>query len=171
MEYIFLSGVHGVGKSTLLKRISKDKSIMVESVSNLIRHAGNEIKKDHKLTKDISNNQNLWKQELNKIILLEGKKLILDGHFCLLNTEGKAVVLPDDTFEGTKMSKVILKKEKPEIIKQRLENRDDTIWKLETINLLQELEERRAIFFSEKNSIPLFIFDADELYQDLLEFI
>lgn len=171
MEYIFLSGVHGVGKSTLLKKISKDKNIMIESVSGLIRQAGNEIEQSNKLTKNISNNQNLWKQELNKIILLDDKKLVLDGHFCLLNAEGEAVILPDNTFEGTKMSKIILKKEKPEIIKQRIENRDNIIWRIEMIRLLQDLEEKRAIFFSKKNDIPLFIFDNDELYRDLLEFI
>ena len=171
MEYIFLSGVHGVGKSTLLTKISKDKNIVTESVSDLIRQAGNEIKSNNKLTKNISNNQHLWKQELNKIVLSDDKKLILDGHFCLLNTDGEVVVLSDDTFEGTKINKIILKKEEPEIIRQRLESRDNTIWKLETIKLLQDLEEKRAIFFSEKNNIPLFIFDNDELYRNLLEFI
>ncbi|MGX7108889.1 ATP-binding protein [Facklamia miroungae] len=171
MEYIFLSGVHGVGKSTLLERISKDKNITIESISNLIRQAGNEIKESNKLTKNIPNNQNLWKQELNKKILLDDKKIILDGHFCLLNSKGEVVVLPDNTFEGTKMSKIIFKKEKNEIIKQRIENRDNIIWELETIKLLQSLEEKRAIFFSRKFDIPLFIFDNNELYKDLLEFI
>ena len=171
MEYVFLSGVHGVGKSTLLSELSGDKDIIIESVSNLIRQAGNNIDKSNKLTKNINSNQELWKKKLNEIVSLDGKKLILDGHFCLLNSNGEAIALPEDTFEGTKMEKIILKKEKPEIIKERIERRDGTVWSIETIELLQNIEEERAHFFSQQQNIPLFIFDNDELYQELLEFI
>lgn len=56
----------------------------------------------------------------------------------------KLILLPDDTFDGTNMKK---------------------------IELFQQAEEDRALFYSRKNSIPLFIFDNDNRYGELLEFI
>lgn len=130
MGYIFLSGVHGVGKTTLLERIEKDEMIIHTSVSNLIRKAGKRIDSRNKKTKNISQNQNLWKKELVNLHQVNGCPLILDGHFCLLDSESKIVILPKNTFEGTDMTKIILKKEDPRIIKERIEKRDKQYWNI-----------------------------------------
>lgn len=171
MEYIFFCGVHGVGKTTLLRKLTNEKPIFCTSVSDLIRSAGENIEDTNKLTKNASKNQDLWKQELTKISVNKGFKLALDGHFCLLDSKGKLILLPDDTFDGTNMKKIVLKKENPVVIKQRIEIRDGTKWDLKKIELFQQAEEDRALFYSRKNSIPLFIFDNDNRYGELLEFI
>ena len=64
MEYIFLSGIHGVGKSTLVTKLRKEIEIKSFSVSDLIRRAGKNINATAKNTSDISRNQELWKNEL-----------------------------------------------------------------------------------------------------------
>ena len=64
MEYILLVGVHGVGKTTLLENLKKDMRFVALSISDLIRQAGNKIQSFDKFTKNITNNQELWKQEL-----------------------------------------------------------------------------------------------------------
>ena len=171
MDYIFFSGVHGVGKTTLLKKLATEKPIFRTSVSDLIRLAGENIEHNNKFTENISNNQILWKQELEKLHLTRGFKIALDGHFCLLDSKGNLILLSDDTFDGTSMKKIVLKKENPTVIKQRLENRDATNWDLKKIELFQQAEEDRALYFSRKYSIPLFIFENDERYRELLEFI
>ena len=40
MAYIFLAGIHGVGKSTLANKLKKSLDINTFSVSDLIRKSG-----------------------------------------------------------------------------------------------------------------------------------
>ncbi|MGX5592204.1 hypothetical protein [Bacillus cereus] len=54
------------------------------SVSDLIRRAGKRIITSNKNTRDIEQNQVLWKQEL-KNLDIGNAILLLDGHFCLLD--------------------------------------------------------------------------------------
>ncbi|EGO7887766.1 AAA family ATPase, partial [Enterococcus faecalis] len=49
-DYIFLSGIHGVGKTTLADRINEVYPIYKKSVSDLIRNAGKRIEENDKST-------------------------------------------------------------------------------------------------------------------------
>lgn len=171
MEYIFLAGIHAVGKTTLLKKVSKDISIVHESVSDLIRMSGKKIVSSDKFTDGINENQGLWKERLKNLEVPQDKWLILDGHFTLINKSRNIEELPYSTFENTDVKKIILKKEAPKKIQERLKKRDRAAWDLDKIVTFQKAEEKRAKEFSIQKGIPLFIYDDDELYQSLLEFI
>ena len=121
MKYILLVGVHGVGKTTLLENLKKDVRFVALSISDLIRRAGNKIQSSDKFTKNIANNQELWKEELANYSFKDNDVVILDGHFSLLNHSKEIVELPFSTFDGLEISKIILKKENPIIIRERLE--------------------------------------------------
>ncbi|GIO28293.1 ATP-binding protein [Ornithinibacillus bavariensis] len=170
MEYIFLAGVHGVGKSTLGARIKDKLSVKCMSVSDLIRKSGNNLKQEDKYTAGISHNQELWKEELKKLSI-EESILLLDGHFCLLNEEGEVTSLPFSTFNNTKMKSIILMKHKPEVLRERLLSRDKVDYSLELIRELQETEVERAYNYSKIKNVKMFIYDEVEPFNDLINFI
>jgi len=170
MEYIFLSGIHGVGKSTLATELKSSLDIKAISVSDLIRQSGQSLDKADKKTGNISQNQELWKNELNNLNL-GTSKLLLDGHFCLLDKEKKIIPLPFSTFEGTNMVKIILLKNKPEVIRNRLLERDKADYSIELLQKFQECEMKQAKEYAIENGINLFIYDEKQPLSELLHFI
>ncbi|MCK8098934.1 ATP-binding protein [Bacillus sp. 2CMS4F] len=170
MDYIFLAGVHGVGKSTLASKLESLIDIECISISDLIRRAGKKIPISEKNTAGISGNQELWKNELYKLNL---KKtfMLLDGHFCLLNKNKVIFPLPLSTFENTNMTKIILVQHRPSIIRERLLSRDNISYSLELIEELQKCEIKRAKEYSRNKKIKLFIYNEDKPLIDLINFI
>ncbi|MGX7714492.1 hypothetical protein ACWPXQ_12450 [Enterococcus faecium] len=69
------------------------------------------------------------------------------------------------------MKKIILKTEKPEIIQERLRVRDNRIYSIEKIKKFQRVEEERANLYSKISSIPIFIYDNDNCFSNLIKFI
>lgn len=171
MNYILLAGIHGVGKSTLLNKISRVNPIETYTISSLIKKANpkHAVNTD-KRTEQINRNQHLWKEELKKLEP-SSQKIILDGHFSLLNSQGDVVALPLDTFDGINFSGVILKQERPELIQSRLLQRDNSIWDVEKINFFQNIEEKSAKEYAEISNTPLFIYNNDNLFEELISFI
>lgn len=87
---IFISGVHGVGKSYFCDMVKAATGIESYSASTLItqkKHSG--FAKD-KLIPDIDDNQQYLLQAVNEL-KGSGQNFILDGHFCLLNATGDTV--------------------------------------------------------------------------------
>jgi hypothetical protein len=171
LKYILLVGVHGVGKTTLLENLKKDVQFVALSISDLIRQAGNKIQSSDKFTKNIANNQELWKQELANYPFNDNDVVILDGHFTLLNNSKEIVELPFSTFDGLEISKIILKTEQPVVIRERLEKRDNQNWEKELIESFQKREQNRALEFSRLKNIPVFTYDSDLKLEELKQFL
>lgn len=156
--YILLTGIHGVGKSSLAKTLNEYLRLDVYTISDLIRKAGKRIDSTNKNTADVQANQLLWRKELNNI-KNESGVLVLDGHFCLLDNKQSIIILPEDTFLGTSLKKIVLITLEPSIIKNRLLNRDGIDYPLELLNEFQQCEIKSAINFSRKHNIPLFRYE------------
>ncbi|MFJ7939187.1 ATP-binding protein [Peribacillus sp. NPDC096622] len=170
MEYIFLSGIHGVGKTTLANRLKNIINIKSMSVSDLIRKAGKKLDNTKKNIDGISKNQDLWKKELNNIDIGDSK-LLLDGHFCLLDIDENITRLPFSTFYDTNMTKIVLMKNNPYIIRDRLLSRDKKEYSIDLIDKFQQCEVQQAINYSTEKKVNLFIFDQDESISKLADFI
>ncbi|EQH19669.1 ATP-binding protein [Clostridioides difficile] len=170
MKYIFLAGVHAVGKTTLTKELEKKIDIVSYSISDLIRKSGNNIPKNEKKTKDISNNQVLWIKELQNLNV-ENSTLILDGHFTLLNENEEVVPIDFNVFEKTNMDKIILIKQNPKEIKRRLLNRDGNEYSLDKIEFHQSKEEEFAKKYAKTKQIPIYIYDSNSDLESLVIFI
>lgn len=120
---IFISGVHGVGKSYFCNMVKDATGIDSYSASTLIslkKHSGFST---DKLIPDIDDNQNYLLQAVNDL-KAAGQNFILDGHFCLLNESGIITRIPLDTFTSLRPETIILLTEKPEIIATRRKERD-----------------------------------------------
>lgn len=170
MSYIFISGIHGVGKTTLTNRLKEVMDIDAYSVSDLIRKSGSELSKINKKTQNIEGNQNLWKKELRKIPV-SNTFIFLDGHFSLLDKYGNIVEIPFSTFEDTDMKKIILLVQFPKVLKERIEKRDGSYMNIEKITQFQNSEICRAKIYSAQKNIPLFIFDNTKSFDELIRFI
>lgn len=171
MKYIFVSGIHGVGKTTLLNELSQKVKMKSYSVSDLIRLGGEQINKEDKHTKHIRANQDIWKDMLKRMTLKGDYFLFLDGHFVLLDHEGKMCVLPDDTFTDTGMKKIVVIIADPNIIKERLQKRDNAQWDTDVLTDFQSKEIEAAQNYAKKNRIPIFIYKSVEDLDGLERFI
>jgi len=121
---IFLSGVHGVGKTTISKKLSAELSIQWFSSSSLIKEHNNElIASCTKNVKDISNNQDAL---INSVCKLKNKyeNFILEGHATLLNSEGKVILLNSEIFKSLGVNSIVALFVSPRIIYERLFLRD-----------------------------------------------
>lgn len=171
MSYILLVGIHGVGKTTLLNKLKDSIDLAALSISDLIRQAGNDIKREEKHTTNIQNNQFLWKEKLKEYSFLKDELVVLDGHFTLLDKNGDIVELPFETFDGIDIRKIVLKRELPSVIKDRLENRDRTLWDIDLIDNFQETEIKRVQQFSMEKNIPILEINDGVQIEEVLEFL
>jgi adenylate kinase len=168
-DYFLLTGIHGAGKSYLSTELKKYLDLDVYTISDLIRKAGTRIDSANKNTSDVHANQLLWKKELNDINT-EKKFLVLDGHFCLLDETQSISILPEDTFLGTNLKKIILITQEPSVIKDRLFKRDVVNYSLELLDEFQQCEIKAAFDFSEKYQIPIFRYKDNVPITELVKF-
>ncbi len=163
----FIGGIHGVGKSTICKKICADLNIQYLSASEVLKWE--ELKGDHKDKKveNISLTQKILINNLIKLVDVN-KHYLLDGHYCLLDKENNIKEIPFETFELINpISLHIITGEVSEI-KSRLEDRDNRLYEYTLLENMQnkELEYARelskrlnaSLSFGKENQISEIIF-------------
>ncbi|MFL7010930.1 ATP-binding protein [Enterovibrio norvegicus] len=139
-KVIFVSGIHGVGKSTLCKELSSRLGFNHYSCSQIIKDNSDYIETS-KLVSGINKNQ---ASLLRGISLIEDEVVLLDGHFCLLEKDFSVRKLSFDIFDNISPF-VILNVTCDELeIHSRLKKRDIEVLKLSTIKNLQDNETTQA---------------------------
>lgn len=117
---IFIGGVHGVGKSTFVNAV-KVKSPSVEGLSfSTILKWENTVQKT---VENVAENQNKLLTNLPYFIDMD-KNYLLDGHFCLLTSQGDIKRVPIEVFDAINPDMIVLLEESPAVICQRLSKRD-----------------------------------------------
>ena len=167
---IFISGVHGVGKSYFCNMVKESTGIETYSASSLItqkKHSG--FAKD-KLIPDIDDNQQYLLQAVDEL-KISGQNFILDGHFCLLNASGIITRIPHSTFATLKPDAIILLMEKPEVIAARRKDRDGIDASTQSIEDFQQEECAYAKEVSADIDARLFISGGAEDLAQAIEFI
>lgn len=153
---ILLAGIHGVGKSffseTLSCKFGVDKYVASKLISDKIKVDYNRNKK----VTNIQENQNVLKVAMQEKGLFE-KTIILEGHFCLLNKFGEVEKIPFQTFQELNLKAIIVLREEPRIIRERLFDRGNDNYNVEFLNIFQETEIAYANEVASKLNIPLFI--------------
>lgn len=151
---IFVSGIHGVGKTYFCNMIEKKLGIKNYSASQLIAGRREKGFSTDKFVSDIDDNQVLLLDAINELRQV-GQKFILDGHFCLLNEEGVITRIPMETYTLLKPDAMILLLENPKIIAKRRFQRDRIRQDERTINDFQCAEKAYATEIAGKLNIPL----------------
>lgn len=136
---MFIGGIHGVGKSSICYDICRDLNIQYLSASELLKW--NEINEDPKNKKvaSIPDTQTRLILGLQKAVK-KNDYYLLDGHYCLLNSKNKIIRVPLDTFKQINPIRLILILDEVSEIKRRLEARDNRLYDLDLLALLQNEE-------------------------------
>ena len=141
MGIILFSGVHGVGKGYFLKQ---KKELIGEyniyTASEMI--AKYKIADDvgYKKVKDIDDNQKVLIKALKIESQNTDKKIILDGHLCLLNLYGDVERIAENFLLDCNIIGIIFLQDEPQIICERLKKRDAMLIEQEKIEDLQNEE-------------------------------
>lgn len=163
---IFIGGIHGSGKGKVCEKIKEQ--------SNLTHLIASEVLKWHELSprkEKIVRNINETQDRLIinlKSIIQPNHRYLLDGHYCLLNKNEIPQKIPFSIFENISPLKLILVIAAPEIIKERLKERDSKEYTKELIIKFQQMEVAYAKELESQLKIPLLTinsetFDFDEL--------
>lgn len=153
---IFISGIHGVGKTYFCNMVKDQLNIKSYSASQLIsekKHSG--FSKD-KFIPDIDENQQYLLAAISDLRKSE-TNFILDGHFCLLNGEGIVTRIPLETFTALKPDAIILLTEDPAIISERRKSRDNIDEPTGEIENFQNEEKKYAEEVSKLIGAKLFV--------------
>lgn len=164
----FIGGIHGVGKGTMCKEIIKNSNIIHLSASDVLKWE--EISPLHnKKVEDFKLSQDRLLNNLFKIIDPK-KNYLLDGHFCLLNSNNQPKKIAKETFIELNPKAFIIVLDKIEFIKERLEIRDNISYDIKILNKFQDLELEYSISLSIELHIPLIKITNGDI-QNLLIFL
>lgn len=153
---IFVSGIHGVGKSFFCKKLKHKTGIKYFSASELITLKRKKDFSGNKLVPDIEDNQPRLLEALEDLKKSENE-FVLDGHFCLLNEVGEITRISSDTFSSLKPDLIVLLTDKPEVIAKRRWDRDKIQEDLVLIESFQKEEKIYATEISKSLGIPLIV--------------
>lgn len=167
---IFISGIHGVGKTYFCSKIKEELDIESYSASQLIAQKRSHEFFKNKLVDNIDVNQHLLLEAL-KDLRHNKKEFILDGHFCLLNSDGEIARIPNKTFYELNPDLVVLLTEKPEIIADRRHKRDGISQEINKIQEFQNEEKTYAAEISQILNIPFIISNGAKDLGKIIEFI
>ena len=159
-SFVFLGGIHGVGKTTVCKRAFIPAGYRCVTASSLIQ--AYDVRSDqNKRVENVADNQSALIEQL----VFEKKhhnRLLLDGHYCLINNKNKFEPIDIDVFRRINPSIFILLKDCPYEIARRLKSRDGKRWDQPFIEQFQKTEEQHAQYISHELNIPLQIFSNEE---------
>jgi len=165
---IFIGGIHGVGKGTICKEIASKTDLIHITASEILKW--NEISSsDNKLVNNISSTQERLINGL-KSLIKNDKRYLLDGHFCLLNSNGIPCKIDEDTFDSINPKIISIVIDDIGKIVDRLEKRDNKKYNIKILDELQKMEIEYAIYLSKKYSIP-YIEIKNNDYKSLLNSI
>lgn len=167
---IFVSGVHGVGKSYFCNLVKDSVGIETYSASALIATKKRSEFAKNKLIPDIDENQQflLWAVDELRTLC---QNFILDGHFCLLNASGEVQRIPYGTFAMLKPDAIVLLTENPEIIASRRRKRDGIEVAVESIEYFQREERLYADEVARDINAKLFVSEGAKDLMRAIEFI
>lgn len=157
---IFVGGIHGVGKGTFCKKIAKELDYVHLSASKVLKWDEICVSKSKRVINFATTQERLINNL--KIIISEDKKYLLDGHFTLLDSGGKPQRIEETVFYEINPISIIVLSCVPQIIYERLSNRDCIKYDLSTLEKMQKMEISFAKEISDKLNIPLFIVNDGE---------
>lgn len=135
----FIGGIHGVGKSTACRQICSEFGMIHLSASELIKWKEINEDSNNKNVKSVPETQDRLIIGLTNTIEKD-KYYLLDGHYCLLNSDNEIVNVPIETFK--KINPISLNIITGDIseIKSRLENRDNKPYDFDLLEKMQSSE-------------------------------
>lgn len=167
---IFIGGIHGVGKTYFCNQLRQMLNVPTYTASELIVKRKKSSFSVDKKVKDIKHNQEYLIEAIEELHN-EYSTFALDGHFCLLDENGKIVRLPEQTFVDLNPKAIVLLTEEPQIIMNRRKKRDGVDLCLNQIEEFQDEEVVYAQKIAKMLNIPFMIYRGNENLISTLKFI
>jgi len=167
---IFISGVHGSGKSYFCEKVKDSCGYPSYSASTLIAERKEAGFSSDKLIPDIDDNQQYLLTAI-RVLNDNNVSFLLDGHFCLLDANGVVTRIARSTFEILKPEALVLVTENPDIIASRRYERDGIRHDVEDIRHFQNEETLYAEELSAHLGIPLWLQHGSDNFTGALEFV
>lgn len=164
---VFIGGAHGAGKTTFSRVLASMLSASHVTAGWLIREMAIAsgtvaVGACNKAVPDVDANQGLLLRALSLYKGRVGSGLILlDGHFSLLNADGKIVAVPSAVFREIGPIAVLVVEVEEAIICQRLRKRDGQSPPLETISQLVAHERQHSQTVCRELKIPMWTVPGD----------
>lgn len=157
---IFVAGVHGVGKTYLASQLPASLGLMHTSASKLI--------KDERALPSWGIDKRVSDVDANQVALAAavtrynkaGTRLLLDGHFVLLNTQDEFSRLGTEVFKTLNLEGVILLETDAHTIAIRIRERDGREADIDHIVKFIAAERSQAQMVCNELDIPLLILEA-----------
>lgn len=167
---IFLGGIHGVGKSFLARQLPSHSRLLHTSASTLIKEemAQPNWGSDKKVS-DPAGNQILLANAVRRKND-NGIRLLLDGHFVLRGSRGELIYLDPEVFSTLNLTSAILLEASPQIIAQRILDRDGRKESIEKLTKFLQAEQAQARKVCNTLGIPLDILNEPSA-QDFIELL
>lgn len=158
---IFIGGIHGVGKSTICQQICNNIDIEHLCASDVIKWGGSTCETADKRVLDIQQTQDRLVAGLREIVMKD-KYYLLDGHYCLINTNDTISQVPQKTFKDIRPILLVVVTADISEIKHRLETRDARLYDYKLLEAMQNKELEYAKNLSMILHIPLeIIYQSD----------
>ena len=168
---IFIGGIHGVGKTTLCKKVTDELHIKHHSASQLIKMLKNEDSDNRdKAVKNINSNQDLLVSAIDQY-LDKSAPAILDGHFCLLNTKHEIKRIPKETFSAISPIAIITLHDDVTNIANKITHRDGINYNVDLLSSFQDEEICYSADVANYLEIPHLLFDVSKNITGLINFI
>ena len=154
MGVLFLAGIYGVGKSTLGETLSQRQGIPFYSAGDLISQVNGEIYGANKVVADKVGNQDILAIQINRL-LKQYDRILLAGHFCIVNKHGEVDCLPQEAFKNLHLDKIILLEAEEEQVLDHLRVRDAKKYSPELVAALMQTEREMAYAVSAELNCPI----------------
>ena len=154
MGVLFLAGIYGVGKSTLGETLSQRQGIPFYSAGDLISQVNGEKYGANKVVADKVGNQDILAMQIDRL-LKQCDRILLAGHFCIVNKHGEVDCLPQDAFKNLHLDKIILLEAEEEQVLDHLRVRDAKKYSPELVAALMQAEREMAYAVSAELNCPI----------------
>lgn len=151
---IFLGGVHGSGKTTFANNILSTFGYSCTSASELIKTNSGEVNLN-KATKNISNNQKILLSSIKKL-KEETYKIVIDGHFCIIDKHGIPKKIPFTVFSEMRPSCIIVADISTSQLRDNLKKRNPLQLKM-NLSEFQRMEREYAVYIAKRLNVPIII--------------
>lgn len=147
---IFLAGVHGAGKTTLVKHWEKELGIKGYNAGLLIEHGGNKKMPMNKEISNIDDNQKILEYEVS-LLSNERNLFVLEGHLCLIDGNGRVARISRNIFETLKPETIWVLVDDADTIAKRNWNKSSL---LSSPSFICEFQKQESVFGKEIADYP-----------------
>lgn len=158
---IFVTGIHGVGKTFFSQKLATKLGVKSYTASKLI---SDESSKVTKKVYDVDTNQKILIRALKEI---KASQYILDGHVCLIDEEENVKEIAEEIFEQMPVDIIICIRENETVIQERLMKREIFY----TVDFLKDFQKREIEYtkkIAQNLNIPFLIKEKSDIDENFV---